>query len=91
MTTLNFLGPTGKYSLTFEATEDASVSVRFGKVSLSWSIEVADGTGVVSGVTRGAKTLWGDEYWFEVEPHHPARISYWGENGYSRTDKEVPP
>jgi hypothetical protein len=89
MIALKFSAPTGTYSLQCEEVEDAAVEVGQGDVSMVWRVEVADGDGVLQGLTRDTEAVWGDVFWRKLILGPPATIEYWGEGVLVRTDKEV--
>lgn len=88
MIALSFAAPTGCYDLSFEPIEDTSISVNHGGKSMVWHIDVANGE-KVRGMTRGAREIWGNEFWFELHTGTPATISYYGDRVLVRTDKEA--
>jgi len=88
MIALSFAAPSGRYDLSFAPIEDTPIAVRHGGAEMIWHIETA-ASGKVEGMTRGAKAIWGDEFWFELHTETPASISYFGDGVLVRTDREA--
>lgn len=83
---LTFSAPTGTYGL--RQVDDMSVEVTHGGISMVWSILTADPNSL-SGMTRGAVAVWGDEFWWQLTLGTPASIEYWGNGVLVRKDREV--
>ena len=89
MISLSFSAPTGLYRVQFEPGEDHNADVRHGDLSMRWPIFVADEDGTCSGLTVGSEEIWGDVFWWQLEPGPPGTIDYYGNGVLVRTDREA--
>lgn len=88
------VGPTGPYTLHFEAIDewDGDFLVDGLSISMTWSVLTIDRTKegglVFAGGTDGSEELWGDHFWYEarVEPGPPT-VTLWGDQVIVRVDE----
>jgi hypothetical protein len=92
ISTYAFSGPSGRYEVTVPEgvidLEDHPLSVFANSVESRWFVETDEtneqGSRTLSGVAGDGSGLW-----FVLTLGTPCFLSYWGDSGLIRTDKQV--
>lgn len=88
---MSFPSPNGTYQVLVSDKNQDSILFRHAGKELQWAIytkEVCNQTFRLSGMTFGAKALFGEEFWYELHLASPAVIILRGKI-LTRRDQEI--